>query len=180
MWHQTRTHCFLKYIILKVQLCLFSLFLFYVSVKAKKLSFWMPKFCEMNRACLEGDIWEQKKITVTNNCSAQCCLICWEFFCCCNQERNLQGQIEPCPACERKAHLGGHGCSWWCNVCAVLFHASERRDRHTTAFLPLHKQTMTNRCNIIGIVIGIWGAGHLIPANVIDDLSISFFFFFFM
>lgn len=38
---------------------------------------------------------------------------------------------------------------------------------------------MTNGCNIVGIVFGVQGVGHLIPANVIDDLSIYFFLFLF-
>lgn len=135
-------------------------FLFYVSVNAKKLSFWMPKFCEMNRACLEGDIWEQKNITVTNNFNTQCYMI----FCVCfvvvivvvvTKKGIFRGRWSFDLPVRGKAHLCGHGCDWWYKVCAVHFHGSERRDRHTTAFLPLHKQTMTNGCNIVWIVTGV-------------------------
>lgn len=40
-------------------------------------------------------------------------------------------------------------------LCAALFHGNAGRERGTKAFLPLHKQSMANGCNMFGIVIGI-------------------------
>lgn len=167
---------FLKCIILKegtaMPLFLFSLIL--CLCQGQGISSSIPRFCEkMSRACSADGIWEQKKITVTNNQISLCIKVIFFPW---NQKGIFKGKWNLDLAVTGKPIHVAMAATCGTALCAALFHDNEGSERSTKAFLPFRKQSMANWCNMVGIVIGIWEIGHLFLTNMIDDLSIFFSF----